>query len=65
MEWFDALMAAYARGLARDLARLAEERPDVTIAEIDGTHAMLLENPKGVADAVLDFTSTAIPGPAV
>ncbi|MFD9461082.1 alpha/beta fold hydrolase [Streptomyces sp. NPDC060027] len=64
MEWFDALMAAYARGLARDLARLAEERPDVTIAEIDGTHAMLLENPKAVADAVLAFTSTAIPGPA-
>ncbi|MFD4411966.1 alpha/beta fold hydrolase [Streptomyces sp. NPDC058467] len=62
MDWFDALMAAYARGLARDLARLAKERPDVTVTEIDGTHAMLLENPRAVADAILGFTSASIPG---
>jgi pimeloyl-ACP methyl ester carboxylesterase len=57
MEWFDELMAAYAKGLARDLAQLAEERPGVTVAEIDGTHAMLLENPGQVADTILGFCS--------
>jgi len=62
MEWFDELMAAYAKGLARDLAELAERRADVTVAEIDGTHAMLLENPRAVADAILGFTSETIPG---
>ncbi|MFF4345784.1 alpha/beta fold hydrolase [Streptomyces sp. NPDC001530] len=62
MAWLDELMAAYAKGLARDLAQLAHERPDVTVAEIDGTHAMLLENPRAVADAILAFTSEAIPG---
>ncbi|MEV0225663.1 alpha/beta hydrolase [Streptomyces sp. NPDC050704] len=56
LDWFDELMAAYVKGLARDLAELAEERPEVTVAEIDGTHAMLLENPRAVADAILGFT---------
>jgi pimeloyl-ACP methyl ester carboxylesterase len=62
MDWFEEMMAAYARGLARDLAELADERADVTVAEIDGTHAMLLENPRAVADAILGFTSGTIPG---
>jgi len=57
LDWFDTMLAAYAEGLARDLAALAEERTDVTVAKIDGTHAMLLENPKAVADAILGFTS--------
>ncbi|MET9405154.1 alpha/beta hydrolase [Streptomyces sp. NPDC002935] len=63
LDWFAALTAAYARGLARDLAQLASERADVTVAEIDGTHAMLLENPRAVADAVLAFTATTNPLP--
>jgi pimeloyl-ACP methyl ester carboxylesterase len=57
LDWFDELMAAYAKGLARDLAQLAEQRAEVTVAEIDGTHAMLLENPRAVADAILGFTA--------
>jgi pimeloyl-ACP methyl ester carboxylesterase len=57
LDWFEPMMAAYAKGLARDLAALAEERPQVTVAGIDGTHAMLLENPRAVADAILAFTS--------
>jgi len=57
LDWFDPMMLAYAGGLARDLAALAEERPNVTVAPIDSTHAMLLENPRAVADAVLAFTS--------
>lgn len=38
-------MAAYAKGLARDLAELAASRREVTVADLDATHAMLLENP--------------------
>ncbi|MCW7947508.1 aromatic ring-opening dioxygenase LigA [Streptomyces hygroscopicus] len=54
---FAAMTGAYAEGLARELAALAEERPGVTVAEIDATHAMPLENPRAVADAVLAFAS--------
>lgn len=57
LDWFDPRMLAYAKGLARDLAALAEQRPGVTVAPIDGTHAMVLENPRAVADAILAFTS--------
>ncbi|WP_369264604.1 alpha/beta fold hydrolase [Streptomyces sp. R35] len=64
MEWFDELMTAYAKGLARDLAELAQQRADVTVAGIDATHEMLLENPRAVADAILAFTSETIPGSA-
>jgi pimeloyl-ACP methyl ester carboxylesterase len=57
LDWFEPMMAVYTRGLARDLAALAEERPGVTVAGIDATHAMLLENPRAVADAILGFLS--------
>ncbi|MFJ5531956.1 alpha/beta fold hydrolase [Streptomyces sp. NPDC093261] len=57
LDWFDHMMAAYAKGLARDLAALAEERPNVTVAHVDATHAMLLENPRAVAEEILAFTS--------
>ncbi|MFD3373211.1 MULTISPECIES: alpha/beta fold hydrolase [unclassified Streptomyces] len=57
LDWFDELMAAYAKGLARDLAELADSRAEVTVADIDGTHAMLLENPRPVADAILGFAA--------
>ncbi|MFD3311962.1 alpha/beta fold hydrolase [Streptomyces sp. NPDC058694] len=57
LDWFDELMAAYAKGLARDLAELADSRAEVTVADIDGTHAMLLENPRQVADAILGFAA--------
>jgi pimeloyl-ACP methyl ester carboxylesterase len=57
LDWFEPMTLAYAKGLARDLAALAEERPNVTVTSIDGTHAMLLENPRAVADAIVAFTS--------
>ncbi|MEU8913600.1 alpha/beta hydrolase [Streptomyces nigrescens] len=53
--WFDALMAAYVKGLVRDLAELARTRPQVTVAGVDGTHAMLLERPAEVAELVSGF----------
>ncbi|MFI0903860.1 alpha/beta fold hydrolase [Streptomyces sioyaensis] len=60
--WFDALMAAYARGLARDLDALARIRPHVTVAEVDGTHAMVLERPEEIAGLVGGFVAGALPG---
>ncbi|WP_432145460.1 alpha/beta fold hydrolase [Streptomyces sp. bgisy084] len=59
--WFDAMMAAYVRGLARDLAELARTRPRVTVAGVDGTHAMLLERPEEVAGLVSGFVR-GLPG---
>ncbi|MEU8784121.1 alpha/beta hydrolase [Streptomyces sp. NPDC048637] len=59
--WFDALMAAYVKGLARDLAELARTRPQVTVAGVDGTHAMLLERPAEVAGLVTGFVR-GLPG---
>ncbi|MEU8682079.1 hypothetical protein [Streptomyces sp. NPDC048611] len=53
--WGDELMAAYVRGLARDLADLARSGPEVTVAGVDGTHAMLLERPAEVAELVSGF----------
>jgi pimeloyl-ACP methyl ester carboxylesterase len=57
LDWFEPMMAAYGKGLARDLAALAEECPHVTVVGIDATHAMLLENPRMVADAILGFAA--------
>ncbi|MGW0706251.1 alpha/beta fold hydrolase [Streptomyces sp. NPDC002643] len=57
LDWFDELMTAYTDGLSRDLAELAAERAEVTVAGIDGTHAMLLESPRAVADTILGFAS--------
>lgn len=59
--WFDQMMAAYVRGLARDLAELARTRPQVTVAGVDGTHAMLLERPEDVAGLVSGFVR-GLPG---
>ncbi|MGW3629402.1 alpha/beta fold hydrolase [Streptomyces sp. NPDC005122] len=61
-EWFDDLMTAYGKGIDRDLAALAEQRAHVRVVGIDGTHAMLLENPGAVADAVLAFAAEALTG---
>ncbi|MER6911676.1 alpha/beta hydrolase [Streptomyces sp. NPDC000594] len=60
MEWFDALMESWNRGLDTDLAHLTRSRPDsVTVTGVDATHAMLLEEPEAVATAVTDFLATA------
>ncbi|MEU3247160.1 MULTISPECIES: alpha/beta fold hydrolase [unclassified Streptomyces] len=63
-EWFDELTRAYGMGLARDLTALAARRTHVRVVGIDGTHAMLLENPGAVAAAVLAFAAEALTDPA-
>ncbi|MFF8954201.1 alpha/beta fold hydrolase [Streptomyces sp. NPDC014894] len=55
MEWFDALLAEFARDLDEELALLTKERERAEVVEIDATHALLLEEPEAVAELVGDF----------
>ncbi len=57
---FGALMAAYRRGLDRDLDSLAAANPAVTLRRLDTTHAMPLEAPKMVAGLIRDFVSAQV-----
>ncbi|GAB7031256.1 alpha/beta hydrolase [Streptomyces sp. NPDC021749] len=60
--WFDELMAAYTEGLRRDLAELARTQPYVTVAGVDATHAMALEQPEEIAELVTTFVAGAVSG---
>jgi pimeloyl-ACP methyl ester carboxylesterase len=53
----DALMVAYRRGLRRALTALAEERPNVKVAELPDAHhnAVLAEHARGTAKEVRAF----------
>lgn len=53
--WVKEVMAAYRTGLARDLARLADERPNVRIISVDASHALIVERPQVIADDIIDF----------
>lgn len=61
LAWFDELMAAYAKGLDRDLGELAAAHPHLTVRTLDASHAMLLECPREVAGLVRSFTSGVRP----
>lgn len=54
-EWLDDLLAAYGRGLDRDLAALAAREPGVVVEGVAATHAMLLQAPERVASLVGHF----------
>ncbi|UKY52474.1 alpha/beta fold hydrolase [Streptomyces inhibens] len=62
--WVDELMAAHVEGLRRDLGELARTRPQVTVAGVDGTHAMALERPEEVAALVAGFVAEALRRPS-
>ncbi|MDX3230020.1 alpha/beta hydrolase [Streptomyces sp. ME19-01-6] len=58
LAWFDELMAAYVKGLDRDLRRLAAAHPHITLHTVDdASHAMLLERPHAVAGLIRSFTT--------
>jgi pimeloyl-ACP methyl ester carboxylesterase len=57
LAWFDELMTAYVKGLDRDLGELAAGHPHITLATLDGSHAMLLERPRAVAELIRSFTT--------
>lgn len=58
MEWFEQLTATHRARKERELAALVGERPTARTVDLDATHAMLLEEPESVAQAVLAFTRT-------
>ncbi|MGA6168785.1 alpha/beta fold hydrolase [Streptomyces sp. NPDC012600] len=60
LEWLGDLLDAYGKGLERDLAELAAQRPNVTVEGIAAGHAMLLQAPERVAGLVLDFIGRAV-----
>jgi pimeloyl-ACP methyl ester carboxylesterase len=59
LAWIHELVAAFRKGVARDLAKLAAEQSNVRFEAVDGSHALPFEQPRLVADLVLDFLSTA------
>jgi pimeloyl-ACP methyl ester carboxylesterase len=52
---FDELMAAGRRGVERDLTAAAATNPSLTVTKVDGTHAMVAEQPAAIADIVGQF----------
>ncbi|GAA2801361.1 alpha/beta fold hydrolase [Saccharopolyspora taberi] len=52
---FAGLMSAFRAGLRRDLAELRDRRPNIRVAEVDASHAMVFEDPEAVAGLVLGF----------
>lgn len=49
------LQRAHREGLRRDLAALAERRPDVTFVEVDATHRLVTTEPDRVASAIREW----------
>lgn len=49
------LFEPYHRGLVRDLASLAEAKPNIEVSRLDLTHAMIFEEPSRIAELVRKF----------
>jgi pimeloyl-ACP methyl ester carboxylesterase len=57
MEFYGDVMAAYRRGLGRDLEALAGAHPSIQIAPIDAPHFLVVTHPAEVAAAMIQFGS--------
>jgi pimeloyl-ACP methyl ester carboxylesterase len=57
-----AMVGAYRRGLRRDLAALALERPTVEVVELDATHMLIRTHPEVVARHITGFLTTRVHG---
>lgn len=55
IENFAEMSAAYRRGLARNLAAIAAEKPNVEIETVDATHLLTFEIPDRIGDRVREF----------
>jgi pimeloyl-ACP methyl ester carboxylesterase len=53
------LQESHRAGLRRDLAALAQGRPQLTVAELDATHALITTHPDEVAAAIRSFHESA------
>jgi pimeloyl-ACP methyl ester carboxylesterase len=54
-EWIKELMAAYRKGIERDLAELARRQGNFRIANLAASHALVFEQPGAVAHEILAF----------
>ncbi len=54
-EAFDELMAAGRRGIERDVMAAAAANPNLTVTKVDGSHAMVAEQPAAIAAIVRRF----------
>jgi hypothetical protein len=54
-EWIKELMAAYRKGIERDLADLAGRPGNVRVADLAASHALVFEQPRAIADEILTF----------
>jgi hypothetical protein len=53
--WIKELMAAYRKGVERDLTQLAERQGNIRVANLTASHALVFEQPRAVADQNLKF----------
>lgn len=53
------LMAAFRRGVRRDLAALAATMPNLRVVEVDGSHDMLAERPAEIAELISGAVASA------
>jgi pimeloyl-ACP methyl ester carboxylesterase len=56
MAWYGDVMAAYRRGLGRDLDALATEHPSIEIAHLEAAHFLVVTHPKEVAERIIQFS---------
>ena len=52
------LMAAYRRGIDRDIAAVSAVNPHVTFTKVEASHGMLFEQPAELADLIRKFLDT-------
>jgi len=54
-EWIKELMAAYRKGIERDLADLAVRQSNVRAINLAASHALVFEQPRAIADEIRKF----------
>jgi hypothetical protein len=54
-DWIKELMAAYRKGIQRDLAELAQRQGNIRVANLPASHALVFEQLQAVADEILTF----------
>ncbi|HEV3102061.1 MAG TPA: alpha/beta hydrolase [Candidatus Dormibacteraeota bacterium] len=54
-EWIKELMAAYRKGIERDLADLARRQGNVRVVNLAASHALVFEQPQAIANEILTF----------
>jgi len=54
-DWIKELMAAYRKGIQRDLAELTGRQGNIRVANLAASHALVFEQPHPVADEIRTF----------